>query len=433
VSRAQRGRSSATLWNANPKSQRPPSPSRGTPIQATIGNVVLVGTAHVSAKSVAEVREVIARESPAMVAVELDAARHRALTEPEAWKNTKLVDIIRQGKGFLLLAQAFLGSYQRRIGDEQGVQPGAEMLAAIEEAKSRNAELVLADRDIGITLKRAWARMGLREKFRLTWEFMKALTGVTEAEAEEARKQGKEPEPLDVDALLEEDALSMMMEELSRVAPSMSEVLIHERDAYLAGRIREASAKAGEGKVVAVIGAGHLKGVQAHLEKPDTIPPAADLEGLPKQFPTGKVVAWGLMVVVLGGIVLLGWRGYQTGNFAQLKEFIIQWTLVTGSFSAIGAAIALAHPASIAVAFIAAPFATIHPLVATGWFSGLTEAIVRQPKVRDYEGLSKLAGIRDFWRNGVTRVLLVAAFTNLGAMIGTTYMLPVLSRLILQG
>lgn len=387
--------------------------------------MVLVGTAHISQASVQEVREVIAREAPAVVAVELDEARFRALTEPDRWKSTKLVDVIKQGKAFLLLAQAFLASYQRRLGEKFGVQPGSEMLAAIDEAKQRGAELVLADRDIAVTMKRAWGRMGLREKLRITWEFMKALTGAAEL------KGGKEE--LNPDELLKEDALSLMMEELSAFAPSVSDVLVTERDAYLAGRIRDAGAKAGEGKVVAVIGAGHLKGVEAHLRSPEHIPPGGSLEALPEKFPWGKAIAWGLFAAILGAFAWLGWRGYQTGNFAALQEALIQWTLVTGTFSAIGAAAALAHPLSIAVAFIAAPFATIHPLVATGWFSGLAEAMLRQPTVRDYEGLSHMAGLRDFWRNRVTRVLLVAALTNIGAMVGTTYMLPVLSRLVFQG
>lgn len=386
-----------------------------------------MGTAHISKASVEEVREVIAREQPSVVAVELDEARFKALTEPDRWKQTKLVDVLRDGRAFLLLAQAFLSSYQRRLGEKFGVQPGSEMLAAIDEQKSRGAQLVLADRDIGVTLRRAWGRMGLREKSRITWEFMKALTGAAEA-IDDPRKA----EEMNPDDLLKEDALSLMMEELSAFAPSVSDVLVKERDAYLAGKIREASAQAGEGKVVAVIGAGHLKGVEAHLKAPEGIPAAKSLEDLPRKFPWGKAIGWALLVFVLGVFVYLGWQGVQSGNFDKLQEALIQWTLVTGTFSAIGAALALAHPVSIVVAFVAAPFATIHPLIATGWFSGLSEAYLRQPTVGDYEGLSQMNGLRDFWKNRVTRVLLVAALTNIGAMIGTTYMLPVLLR-ILQG
>jgi pheromone shutdown-related protein TraB len=371
---------------------------------------------------VREVREVIAREAPSQVAVELDEARFKALTEPEAWKQQKLVDVVKQGKAFYLLAQAFLASYQRRLGEKFGVQPGAEMLAAIEEARACNAGLVLADRDIGITMKRAWGRMGVREKLRMTWEFMKALTGAAEALEDERTGERMKPEEL-----LKEDALSLMMEELSAFAPSVSEVLVKERDAYLAGKIREAAGKADGGKVVAVIGAGHLKGVEQHLQNPAGIPQAASLEALPKKFPLGKTVAWGMFAVIVAAFVYLGYEAFvrgQAGCLQNLKDLAVTWVLVTGTFSAIGALAALAHPASIAVAFVAAPFATIHPLVATGWFSGLTEAMVRQPRVQDYEALSKLTTLRDFWRNRVTRVLLVAALTNIGAMTATLWLLP---------
>jgi pheromone shutdown-related protein TraB len=368
------------------------------------------------------VREVIAREQPRVVAVELDEARFKALTEPDKWKQTKLVDVIKQGKAFLLLAQAFLGSYQRRLGEKFGVQPGAEMLAAIEESKARGCELVLADRDIGVTLKRAWGRMGLREKLRILWEFMKALTGATEAMQDD---KGQELTPED---LLKEDALSLMMEELSAFAPSVSDVLVKERDAYLAGKIRAAGAQAGDGTVVAVIGAGHLKGVEAHLRQPEAIPAAADLETIPKKFPVGAAIGWGMFALVIGAVVYLGYQAFVGGNagcLQNLQDLAIQWVLFTGIASAIGAAAAFAHPLSIAVAFIAAPFATIHPLVATGWFSGLTEAWVRSPRVQDYDELSKLTRVRDFWRNRVTRVLLVAALTNIGAMTATFTLLPI--------
>lgn len=384
--------------------------------------MVLVGTAHISAESVKEVREVIARERPRVVAVELDDARYKALTEPDRWKQTKLVDIIKQGKAFLLLAQAFLASYQRRLGEKFGVQPGAEMLAAIDEAKARGSELVLADRDIGITLKRAWERMGLRERFRITWEFMKALTGA--AEAMEDPKSGEEMKPED---LLKEDALSLMMEELSAFAPSVSDVLVKERDAYLAGRIREAAQKADGGTVVAVIGAGHLRGVEQHLQHPEGIPDAASLETLPKKFPWGKVVAVGLFVLITGVFGYLGYQAFFGGSascLASLKELAVQWFLLKGGLAALGAALALAHPLSILVAFVVAPFSPLHPTVSSGIMSGLTEATLRSPRVQDYESLSRLERVRDFWRNRFTRVLLVAAFTNLGSTAATVLLLP---------
>jgi len=373
-----------------------------------------VGTAHISQASVDEVREVIAREQPTVVAVELDQARFTALTEPEAWKQTKLTDLIKQGRAFLLLAQAFLGSYQRRLGERFGVQPGAEMLAAIEESKSRNIELALADRDIGITLKRAWGRMGVREKMRISWEFMKALTGA--AEAEDAEKEMK-PEDL-----LQEDALTLMMEELSQVAPSVSDVLVKERDAYLAGRIREAAQKAGDGKVVAVIGAGHLRGVESYLKEPSRIPEAATLETLPEKFPWGKVVAYGLFAFFLGVFAVLAYEVFVGGRIqclASLQGLALQWVLLKGGLAGLGAILALGHPLTILVAFVMAPLSPFHPQLSSGILAGLTEAKFRPPRVEDYEGISKLTRLRDFWRNRFTRVLLVAALVNVGSTIAT--------------
>jgi pheromone shutdown-related protein TraB len=382
------------------------------PLQARVGNVVLVGTAHISAASVQEVKDVIDREAPAVIAVELDEARYRALTEPDRWKQTKLSDIIKQGKAFLLLAQAFLGSYQRRLGEKFGVQPGSEMLAAIEASKQRSTKLVLADRDIGVTLKRAWNRMGVAEKLRVMWEFMKALTGLAEAEAMEKGE-------LDPDALLQEDALSMMMEELSSFAPSVGEVLIRERDAYLAGKIREASAQAGEGTVVAVIGAGHLKGVQEHLQNPQGIPDAASLEVVPKKFPWGTAVAYGLTAFFVGVFLVLAYEivvGGRLSCFSTFQSLAIQWVSYKGGLAALGALLALGHPLSIVVAFLMAPLSPFHPALSSGILAGLTEAKFRPPRVADYEGLSQLVKVSDFWRNRFTRVLLVAALTNLGSI-----------------
>ncbi|HVL87992.1 MAG TPA: TraB/GumN family protein [Candidatus Thermoplasmatota archaeon] len=371
------------------------------------GDIVLVGTAHVSPESVAEVRREIAARRPAVVCVELDEHRARALSDPK-WRETPLLDVIRDGKAFVLLAQAFLASWQRRLGERYGVKPGAEMLAGMQEAEKVGASVELSDRDIGVTLKRAWARMGFREKLRLAWEFLKALTG--------ADADGREVE---VEELLKEDVLSSMMEEFSRMAPSISEVVIRERDAYLAGRILEARERAKGRPVLAVVGAGHLKGIQRHLDAPESIPERASLETVPERFPWGKAIGYGLAIGILA---LFAWLGYgaltDPVKLAKLQEALLMFVLVTGSFSALGAAAALAHPYSILAAFSTAWFATIHPGIATGWISGYVELQKRKPTVADYEGLSTLAGLGDFYRNKITRVLLVTALTNVGAMVG---------------
>ncbi|HLE96704.1 MAG TPA: TraB/GumN family protein [Candidatus Thermoplasmatota archaeon] len=374
------------------------------------GNVVLVGTAHVSRKSVDEVRDAIRDVRPKVVAVELDPNRFQALTEKRRWEDTPITELLRGGRSFFILAQTMLASFQRRVGARYGVEPGAEMLAGIEAAKEVGAEIALADRDIGVTLKRAWHRMRFREKWRLGFEFSKSFVGASDEEE------------LDVDEMVErEDVLTLMMEELSQVAPSVSEVLVSERDRYLAERIRQESrrAEAAGGRLVAVVGAGHVKGIVADLERGGTCDLAA-LEHVPPppRVSVGKVIGWGLLAILVGVFAWLAWVGVQQGNFDRLRDAFVAYVLITGTASAVGALVGGAHPFSILTAFVAAPFTILHPTLAAGWFSGYVEAKVRTPTVGDFERISRIQTLRDFWRNRLMRVLLVAATTNLGAMTG---------------
>jgi len=220
-------------------------------------NIVLIGTAHVSEKSVDEVREAINRHRPDIVAVELDPNRYKVLTGKREWRDLPITKVLSGSNPYFFIAQAFLAALQRRIGMEQGVEPGAEMLAAIEAAGEDDIKVLLADRDISITLKRAWKKMSLREKMRLTWNLMAAITGVYDEEMED----------IDVDQLMEEDMLNMMVEELSELVPSVADVLIHERDTFIAKKILQASE---DGKVLAVVGAGHINGLAEKLTNPST-------------------------------------------------------------------------------------------------------------------------------------------------------------------
>ncbi len=374
-------------------------------MQVELPGVILVGTAHVSKASVEEVRETIERVKPDIVAVELDENRHKALTDKKKFEETPITELLKGGRASFILAQTLLASFQRRMGAKEGVEPGAEMLEAINVAPLHGAQIALVDRDIGITLRRAWAKMGFREKSRLTWETFKSVMG---AEDEEAVRE--------VDEMLQEDVLTAMMAELSVMAPSVSEVLIHERDAYLASKIHEASKK---GTVVAVLGAGHLKGVERYLRDPSTIPDTKPLELVPeKKFPVGKIIGWALILSILGVFAWGFWQGYQSGNFADLLNNIVAYVLITGSLSALGALLARAHILSILTAFVAAPFTILHPTLAAGWFSGLVEAKKRTPTVGDFHAVSNIQTLKEFWQNRLMRVLLVAAFTNLGAMAG---------------
>ena len=376
-------------------------------MQVELPGITLVGTAHVSRESVNEVREVIGRVRPAVVAVELDENRRRALEDKKKFEQTPITELLKGGKGSFILAQTLLASYQRRMGAKEGVEPGAEMLEAIAAAGQTGSQLAMVDRDIGVTLRRAYAKMGFREKMRLSWEMMKSVVGADETEE------------VSVDAMLKEDVLTAMMSELAQMAPTVADVLIHERDAYLAANIQEA---AKQGHVVAVLGAGHLKGVETYLRDPKTIPDKKPLEVVPqKKVPVGKIIGWALILSILAVFAWGVYEGVQDGNWQKLIENVAWYVAITGTLSAIGCALAGAHVLSILTAFVAAPFTILHPTLAAGWFSGLVEAKKRTPTVGDFHAVSSIQTLGEFWRNRVMRVLLVAAFTNIGAMAGAYF------------
>ena len=372
-------------------------------------NIILIGTAHVSERSVEEVQEAIARHCPDIVAVELDVNRYKGLTGERQWRDLPITRILSGSNPYFFIAQAYLAAIQRRIGLDRGVQPGAEMLAAIEAAGENDLRVLLADRDISITLKRAWKRMSLREKMRLTWNLMAAITGVYDEEMEE----------IDIEELLEEDMLTMLVQELSEVVPSVADVLIHERDTFIAKKILQASK---DGKVLAVVGAGHIHGLAEKLERGGPFPTYKELNYLPpKRVSIAKGFAWGIPWL------FLTWMFYMTltGQYQTLQAGFLVWFLANGTFAAIGAALAFGHPLSILTAFGVAWFTSLNPTLAAGWFAGLVEAKVRKPTMADLEYI-EAETVRGFMGNKVVRVLMVTALANLGSVIGTVYALPYL-------
>ena len=369
-------------------------------------NIMLVGTAHISKESVEEVKQVIEQFKPDIVAVELCKRRYEAITKKDKWESTPVTKLLKSNNAYLMLAQTFLSSIQRKLGKEYGVEPGSEMIAAMDEAKKHKLEVALIDRDISITLKRAWRKMGIREKFRLTWEFLKAIIGYDEEELDE----------LNLEELMKEDVISAMMEEFGEIAPSVKTVLIHERDTYIAKKIHDESKK---GKVVAVIGAGHLKGIKKELQKKTLDVDLKELEKVPKKrIKWTKVVAYLIPILFVALIIgLLFFRG--EAAYDKIKDILIWWFFINGSLSALGALIARGHPFTIISAFLAAPLTSLNPAIAAGWVAGYVEAKVRPPVVKDFKNLSKIDSFKDFWNNKVIRLLLVVALANLGSMIGT--------------
>ncbi len=375
--------------------------------------VILVGTVHISKDSVDEVRETIQKENPDVVGVELCKSRFEALKDVKKWEDTNVLDIIKQGKAFLFLINILLSNYQKRLGDRFGVKPGSEFVEAINITEKENIEIELIDRDIQTTLKRAWTKMKLKEKLKLM--FGVYLGFFEEEEAEEDI----------IEKLQDKDIVNELLNELSVQIPTVKETLIDERDRYIALNIIKSDAK----KIVAVIGRGHMEGVKkalSEIKKEKIKEKLEELETVPKKTSPFKYIGY-LIPIIFIGIVIYGLftRGFEF----TLRLFFI-WIMVNGTLSAIGAAIATAHPLSILTAFAASPITSLNPTLAAGWFAGLTEIKYRKPKIKDFEGLNSINGVRDLWRNGVTRIILVVAFSNIGSTIGTLYAIPYIISLL---
>ena len=359
--------------------------------------ILLVGTAHISQSSVDEVNKVIEQEQPDTVCIELCASRHQAMVDKDQWKNTDIFKVVREGKSFLLLSNLIMTAFQKRLGSQLGVQPGAEMLAAIQASERINAELQLVDRDVKITLQRTWRGMPFWGRMKVFSQLLASLFIREEISKEEIEK------------LKESDALSEAMQMLADQSPDMKRILIDERDQFMAEKIRQVPGK----RIVAVVGAGHVKGLTLELEREHNL---AELETVPSPGKLGIFLKWGIPALIVG---LIGYGFYAVDTDVSI-EMIQRWFLINGTLSAIGTAIAFGHPITIATAFVAAPFTSLNPAVAAGWVAGLVEAFLRKPQVRDFEDLAEdITHLRGFWKNNITRILLVVMFANLGSAIGT--------------
>ena len=378
--------------------------------------IILVGTVHISKDIVEEVRRVIEKENPDVVGVELCESRFDALKNAKKWEDTNILDIIKEGKIFLFLINLLLSNYQKRLGDKFGVKPGSEFIEAISIAEKKNIKIALIDRNIQTTLKRAWNKMKLKEKFKLMFG---VFLGFFEEE---------EGEENIIEKLQDKDIVNELLNELSEEIPSVKETLIDERDQYIALKILESDAE----KFVAVIGRGHMDGVIKALKKISKRNLKSDIKNLeliPKKKSYLKYIGY-LIPILFFGLVIYGF--FDRGVDFTLN-IMLMWILVTGITAAIGAAVAFAHPVSIIVAFLVAPITTLHPTLASGWFAGLAELKYRKPTMKDFEDLNHINGFRDLWNNRVTRIILVVAFTNVGGTIGTLYALPYIISLFRGG
>jgi pheromone shutdown-related protein TraB len=370
--------------------------------------IILVGTAHVSRESADLVERVIREERPETVSVELCQSRYQSITQKTQWQNTDLIKVIKERKASLLLSNLILASFQKRIGKKLGIKPGEEILRAIEAANGVDARLHLADRDIRITLSRLWRSMRLWTKVKLLFQVIASSGEVGELTEEDIEKMKKR------------DVLEMLLSELGQSLPEVRRVLIDERDRYLAHKIRTSPG----GKTVAVVGAGHVPGIQRYWKEP------IDIDELEKVPPKGKFlvfIKWGFPIGVLG---LIAFGFFMSGSGVAV-HMIKWWILANGVLAGLGAAVALAHPLTILTAVAASPLTSLNPMIAAGWVAGLVEVFLGKPKVIDFENLTEdVSSVKGFWKNKITRILLVVVFTNMGSSFGTFVAIPLMLRVL---
>ncbi|QGM31982.1 TraB family protein [Bacillus sp. N3536] len=358
--------------------------------------IILIGTAHVSRLSAEQVKEVIEKENPDSVCIELDEQRYQSITDNNKWKETDIFKIIKEKKATLLLMNLAISSFQNRMAKQFDIKPGQEMIQGIESAKETGAELILADRNIQITFSRIWHNLGWLGKSQLLTSVFYSIFSKDTISEEELEK------------MKSQDTLNAVLAEFTESFPRLKTPLIDERDQFLAQKIKEAPGK----KIVAVLGAAHVPGITKEiykhqdLERLSTVPPKSILP---------KIIGWSLPILIIA-LIAYTFIANPTAGWDQAWSWII-WT---GTMAAIGAIVALGHPLAIVTAFIVAPITALHPILASGWFSGLVQAYMKRPTIGDFERLSEdVFTIKGFWKNKVTRVLLVLVLTNLFGSLGT--------------
>jgi len=365
----------------------------------------IIGTAHVSRASAEAVRDMAGSGEYDAIAVELCQARYDALTAERKWTDLDLYKIIREGKAGLVMANLALSAYQRRIAEQFGIEPGAEMRAAAVAAKEQNLPLQLVDRDLATTLRRSYASVPWYKRLYLMAGLALGMVSSDEIDEEAIEK------------LKEGDILESTFTEFAEHSPELYEALISERDRYMAARLREDNTNSAGRKVLVVIGAGHMEGLASHLEKGtvDPVQESRQLAEMPPKSRWPKVIPWAIMVLILTGFYLGFSRSPELG-----WQLVFIWVAINGGLAALGALLARGHPLTVLSAVVAAPITSLNPTIAAGMVTGLVESWLRKPRVSDLENLRfDITTVKGWFRNPATRILLVFFLSNLGSAIGT--------------
>jgi pheromone shutdown-related protein TraB len=378
---------------------------------------VLIGTAHVSRESIDEVSAIIREEKPDLICVELDEGRYASITQKESWENLNMIKVFKEGKGFLLMANLVLSGFQRRMGAELGVKPGEEMKAALDIASELGIPYALCDREVQITLRRAWTGCGLWSKSKLLSALLASAFTTEKLSAEE------------IENLKNRSELDGMMEELANYLPEVKETLINERDQYLAAKIW-ASTPAEAKRIVAVVGAGHMQGIKAWMEKIAAGEKDVDVSALTKMPPRG-FFSKALPFIIPLAILALFVSGFLRGDAGVSLSMLLTYILWNGSLAALGAIIALGHPLAILASFLFAPITTFTPFIGVGLFSGVIQVSLKKPRVIDAQTIiDDVGSLKGFYRNRITRALLVFFLSQMGGAAGTFVTIPALAGLL---
>lgn len=371
--------------------------------------IILIGTAHISRESADLVDRVITEEKPDVVCVELCKARFEAIQQKDKWQEMDIVKVIRENRTALLLSQLLMISLQRKIAERFNINPGEDMLRAISRAAESGAEVVLADREIRVTLLRTWRMMGLWSKMKFLSDMILSLfigENITEENIEELKQH---------------DVLDLALKSIGEKLPELKTTLIDERDQFLACSIRNSQGR----KIVAVVGAGHIPGIIEKIGKEIDID---EINTIPPRSFWARFFGWGFSAAILSLFV----AGFFYSGGRTSIHMMLSWSVITAICATIGAMMLLAHPFTILASALSAPIATLHPLIATGWVAGLTEATFRKPQVRDFLDLKDdITTVKGFFRNRITRILILVVVVNLTTSIGTFVAIPVMMKYFL--
>ncbi len=370
----------------------------------------LIGTAHISQQSVDLVKKTITKINPDKICIELDQSRYTNLTNESKFENMDIFKIIKEKKMPLFISQFFLSIFQKKMSEKTNSKPGQEFITAIEIAQSQNIDIELIDRDISITLKRLWRLLSLWRKMRLFFSmFLFEDEDITETKIEELKK---------------EDMLNELILELGKDFPEIKKTLIEERDLFMTHQIQKSTGQV----IVAVVGAGHVPGMLALFQNKKNIASEEvdNISLVPARSIASKTIPWLIPLLIFS---IFAW-GFSRGDYNKALDAMYAWIIINGTLSAIGCALALAHPLTILIGFIAAPITSLNPTIGAGFVTSIVQTFLVKPRVKDFLEIKESSfSLRQWWKNRLTRIFLVFIFSSLGSAVGTWIALPYLTQI----